>query len=115
MSLKSSGLILPRDGPWPRPTILFLVKFLRKEEHVDSLLDGKLYAKRLACFKKLEADQQSGRSDPDEGTSSWMQPGQVSLEINGWDMTGDLAGARSDAADLARSPQRVLRSCGPHR
>ena len=90
-STNSSGLILPNDGPSPRPMIFFLVKFL-KEQHVESLLAGKLYAQRLACFKKTEGDAPPGRIDPNEGTSSWMQPGQVRIEINGRDLTGDLAG-----------------------
>lgn len=72
--------------------ISFLVKFLSKEEYVDCFLDGKLYAQRLASFKKLEDDAQPGRFDPHEGTSSWMQPGQVRIEINGMDLSGDLAG-----------------------
>ena len=90
-STDSSGLILPSDGPSPRPRVFFLVKFL-KERHVDSLLDGKLYAQRLARFKKAEGGAPPGRIDPHEGTSSWMQPGQVRIEINGMDLTGDLAG-----------------------
>ena len=77
----------------PRPTTFFLVKFLSKYQHVESLLDGKLYAQRLALFKRIEgAAAECGRLDRDEGTSSWMQPGKVHLEINGWDMTSDLAG-----------------------
>ena len=88
----SSGVILPRVGPFPRPTIFFLVKFLSKERHVECFLNGKLYAQRLASFKEIEDDAQSGRFDPHEGTSSWMQPGQVRIVINGMDLSSDLAG-----------------------
>ncbi len=92
ISADSSGMILPRVRPYPRPTIFFLVKFLKKARYVKCFLDGKLYAQRLASFKEIEDDAQSGRCDPHEGTSSWIQPGQVRIEINGIDLSGDLAG-----------------------
>ena len=53
---------------------------------------GTLHAKRLAHFKKREEAVAHGRLDPHEGTSSWMQPGSVQLEINDWNLTPDLAG-----------------------
>lgn len=67
-----------------RRTVFFFVKFLRSEEHVEGLLSGWLYAQRLSRFKQSEGRFAPGRLDPDEGTSSWMQPDRVGLEVNGW-------------------------------
>lgn len=91
-SARSSGLIVPNDGTLPRQRILFLVKFLSSEAYVESLLRGRLYAQRLSWFKQREDGTAPGRLDPHEGTSSWLQPGSVRLEMNGWDFTPDLAG-----------------------
>lgn len=91
-SVNPSGLTVPNGGTQPPQPILFLVKFVHKEKHVKSLLRGELYAQRLSCFKRRESGTAPGLVDPHEGTSSWMQPGSVSLQINGWDLTPDLAG-----------------------
>ena len=99
----------------PLQKILFFVKFLSSDERVESLLRGKLYAQRLSCFKQSDDGTASGRLDRHEGTSSWMQPGSYRLEINGWDMTPDLAGPTPDAAELVQPSERVLRSCRPCR
>ena len=72
--------------------ILFLVKFLNKEAHVRDLLDGKIYANRLSWFKRMEAEDASGRLDRHEGAIAWHQPDRVNVVINGWNMTPDLAG-----------------------
>ena len=87
-----AGLLVPNTETSPPQTILFLIKFLSSEERAESLVRGTLYAKRLAHFKEREEAKADGRRDPHEGTSSWMQPGRVELEINGWNMTPDLAG-----------------------
>ena len=100
----SAGLLVPNTEMSPPQTVLFLIKFLSGEERAESMVRGLLHAKRLAHFKKredAEADRRldphedaeaDGRLDPHEGTSSWMQPGSVELEINGWNLTPDLAG-----------------------
>ena len=85
------GLEIPGSRTSPAH-ILWFIKFLEKEVHVKDLLDGKLYANRLSWFKRRESRERSGRSDQNEGTSSWMQPGRVEVVINGWNMTPDLAG-----------------------
>ena len=73
--------------------ILFLVKFLNKEAHVRDLLDGKIYANRLSWFKRMEAEDASGRLDRHEGVVAWHQPDRISsLVINNWNLTPDLAG-----------------------
>ena len=82
---------MPNGGTLSPQTILFLVKFLSSDGHVESLLGGRLYAQRLSWFKQREDGTVPGRLDPHEGTSSWMQPGSVRLTINGWDLTSDLA------------------------
>ena len=87
-----AGLLLPNTETSPPQTILLFVKFVSSEEHAESLVRGTLHAKRLAHFKKLEESEELGRRDPHEGTTSWMQPGSVRLEINGWNLTPDLAG-----------------------
>ena len=89
---RPSGLIVPHGDTSPPQTILFFVKFLSRDDHVESLLRGTLYAQRLTCFKQREDVDAPGRLDPHEGTSSWMQPGSIYLEINGWNLTPDLAG-----------------------
>ena len=72
--------------------ILFLVKFMSEEDHVRDLLDGKIYANRLAWFKRAEGEDASGVPDRNEGTVVWHQPDRIHLEINGMDITTDLAG-----------------------
>lgn len=89
---RSSGLFVPNAMDSPPQDILFLVKFVDKVEHVEDLLDGKLFAHRLAWFKRREDTDEAGRSDSDEGTSIWHQPGQIRLVINDQDLTPDLAG-----------------------
>lgn len=91
-SERSSGLFVPNDLDSPQQRILFLVKFVNKVEHVEDLLDGKLFAQRLAWFKRRESTDEVGRLDRHEGTSVWHQPGQIRLVINDWDLTPDLAG-----------------------
>lgn len=87
----TSGLIVPNGDTLPPQRIFFLVKFL-SAERVEGLLRGRLYAKRLSSFKQSEDRTSAGRLDRYEGTSSWMQPGSHHLELNGWNMTPDLAG-----------------------
>ena len=73
-------------------TIFLFVKFFDKPEYVRDFVQGKIYYSRLSFFKQLEADGNLGRADLHEGTTSWLQPGQGRLEINGRDISADLAG-----------------------
>ena len=66
--------------------ILFLVKFLAEEDHVQDLLDGKIYANRLSYFRKIEEADDSGRGDQHEGAMAWHQPDRVSLKIDDVDI-----------------------------
>lgn len=86
-----AGVEIPGSRSSPAH-IFWFIKFLEKEAHVKDLLDGRLYANRLSWFKRHEPRERAGRSDQNEGTSSWMQPDRVELVINGWNMTPDLAG-----------------------
>ena len=72
--------------------IFFLVKFFDNEVHASDFVEGKVYANTLATFKALEGIDDSGRADRHEGTIAWLQPGQGRLEINGMDISDDLAG-----------------------
>ena len=89
---RPSGLFVPNDLNSPPQQVLFLVKFVNKVAHVNDLLNGKLFAQRLASFKRREINDAAGRFDRNEGTSHWQQPGLVHLAINDWDLTPDLAG-----------------------
>ncbi len=72
--------------------ILFLAKFFDNEIHAKEFVRGRVYANTLAAFKVLEGTDDSGRADRHEGTVAWLQPGCGRLDINGMDITDDLAG-----------------------
>ena len=72
--------------------IFFLVKFFDNEVHAGDFIRGRVYANTLATFKAFEGFDDSGRADRHEGTIAWLQPGHGRLEINGMDITDDLAG-----------------------
>ena len=72
--------------------VFFLIKFFDNEDHVRDFLSGRIHANMLAKFKRLEGIDDSGRGDRHESTIAWLQPGQGRLEINGMDITDDLAG-----------------------
>lgn len=44
------------------------IKILQEQSHVDDLLDGRLYCNRIAMFRGIEGEDESGRNDPYEGT-----------------------------------------------
>ena len=71
--------------------VLMLVKFFSEEEHATQFVDGKIRCNTVRTFKKWENSDGSGRADRNEGTSAWLQPGQVQVVINGMDMSADLA------------------------
>ena len=72
--------------------IFFFVKFFDNDAHAKEFVKGRVYANTLATFKALEGTDDSGRADRHEGTIAWLQPGQGCLEINGMDISDDLAG-----------------------
>ena len=72
--------------------IIVLVKFLKEEQHANDLIGGKIYAKNLSYFKKIEDPESANRNDRHEGVVSWLQPDQGHLVLNGIDFTPDLAG-----------------------
>ena len=75
--------------------IFFLIKFCDNGDHAADFVNGKIYANTLATFKTHVSQGRSdgsGRADRHEGTISWLQPSLVRLEINGMDITNDLAG-----------------------
>ena len=73
-------------------TIFFLVKFFPEASHAAEFVDGKLFCNTLSAFKKMEGTDDSGRADRNEGTTLWLQPGEVNLVLNDMDLSNDLAG-----------------------
>lgn len=77
----------------PRRLTLFLVKFIDNASYAEQLLDGRVFASRLATFIRVEDnDTSSARQDRNEATVAFHQPDRIDLEINGRNMTSDLAG-----------------------
>ena len=72
-------------------TIIFLVKFFEKEHYASDFVGGKMYSNTLGYAKKREDEDRSGRADRDEGTTAWLQPGQVDLKLSGIDLSDALA------------------------
>ena len=72
--------------------IFFLVKFFDDDAHAEDFVRGRVYANTLKLFKTLEGTDDSERADRHEGTIAWLQPGQGQFELNGMDITDDLAG-----------------------
>ena len=72
---------------------MFFVKFYEEALWADDFTRGELLCRTVREIKELEDNSNSGRADKDEGTIAWLQPGQGYLEINGRDLTADLAGA----------------------
>ena len=72
--------------------VFLLVKFFNNQRHADEFVRGRVFCNRLSRFKNDEFDDTTGRIDPHEGTTGWLQPGQVQLQLNGIDLTADLAG-----------------------
>ena len=73
-------------------TVLFLVKFFDNPDYAEDFVNGRIFANRLSKFKQAENGDESGRMDRHEGTTDWLQPGNIRLTINGMDMSDDLAG-----------------------
>ena len=80
-------------------TIFGLVKFLETEYHVRDFIEGKLYLNRLSYFKRIEESTTVTRKDKHEGVVQWLQPGDIHLEINGYNLSDDLAGPLSVQMD----------------
>jgi hypothetical protein len=64
-----------------KQAILYLVKFYDDEEHADQLIKGRLFFRRLSCFKKMEETKDDGRADRHEATAVWLQPDRVSIQF----------------------------------
>ena len=88
--------------------VFFLIKFFDNEDHGRDFVSGRIYANTLAKFKRLEGVDDSGRGDRNEGTIAWLQPGQGRLEINGMDITDDLAGPVQLQKKLAGPSSHLL-------
>ena len=73
-------------------TIIFLVKFFQEERYAADFVAGKIFCNTLRTFKQMKGVGSEGRADKNEGTTAWLQPGLVQAELNGMDISGDLAG-----------------------
>ncbi len=81
--------------PRERRHIFFLCKFFEKEKHAADFMVGRLYANKLSYFQRLEELEHAKRGDKHEGIIAWGQPGIVRIEIDGHDISNDLAGPAS--------------------
>ena len=81
-------------------------------------MHGQLYANSLSFFKSLEEGDSASRGDKHEGTIFWGQPGKIQIEINGHDMSNDLAGPASlssnrlDQFNVVCLYAACIRNCG---
>ena len=73
-------------------TTFSLVKFCKKRTYANDFVNGKIRVSKLSTFKDSQTNDDSGRIDTHEGTTSWLQPGIGQLVINDMNMTNDLAG-----------------------
>ena len=80
------------DGNNRKQQIFFLAKFCESEEYANDFMNGRLYANRLSFFKEIEDAGDANRGDKYEGTMVWGQPGLAQIEINGQNISNDLAG-----------------------
>lgn len=64
-------------------TIYFFVKTFENASYASQFLDGLLYMNTLDYFVKLETSDSTGRGDRHEGLGAWLQPKEISFEING--------------------------------
>ena len=69
-------------------TIISLAKFFEKEKYADDFVRGKVYCNTLRTFKKMKDKDASGRFDNDEGTTAWLQPDEVDIQMSGINFTG---------------------------
>ena len=72
--------------------VFLLVKFFGNKDHADEFVRGSVFCNRLSRFREGESDDATGRIDKHEGTNIWLQPENARLQLNGFDMSDDLAG-----------------------
>lgn len=71
-------------------TVFLFIKFFEEQEYAQAFLEGKVFAKRLSAFRTQEGEDTTGRIDPDEGTTSWLQGENLKLVLNGMDLSEGL-------------------------
>ena len=82
---------ITEDERQPTPPVFMLVKFFERPTYAADFVSGKLFCNTVGSFKAREDPGNSGRVDRNEGTIAWLQPGQGRFELNGIDLTPDLA------------------------
>ena len=78
-----------------RTHIFFLCKFFDNPDYASDFMNGQLYANRLSYFQNPQEPDQARRRDQHEGTVAWGQPDIIKIEINGHDISHDLAAPAS--------------------
>jgi hypothetical protein len=58
------------------------IKFFSEERYADEFARGRLYLNRLSYFSKLENNLDDGRPDSHEAIAMWLQPNDLSIELN---------------------------------
>lgn len=61
-------------------TIMYLIKFFKREEYADQFINGLLYLNTLSYFQKLEQAEIDGRSDENEAVAVWLQKASIQFE-----------------------------------
>ncbi len=70
--------------------IFLFIKFFDKQEYAEAFLQGKVFANRLSAFRRAEGEDTTARIDRDEGTTSWLQGANLTLVLNGMDLSEGL-------------------------
>ena len=95
-------------NPDEKIRMFFLCKFFEKENYALDFLDGRMYANKLSYFKSLEERSQDKRGDRYEGTIIWGQPGVIKIEINGHDLSKNLAAPVSMSSNYLLNEVNVV-------
>ena len=74
-----------------KPNIFAFIKFYERKEYANQFVAGQIFCNRVSYYKDNSSNDLDRRSDTDEGTSLWLQPGRGQLILNGVDLSNDLA------------------------
>ena len=96
----------------PQTHIFFLCKFFDNPDHASNFMNGRLYANKLSYFQNLEEPDRARRGDRHEGIVAWGQPGIIKVEINGHDLSNDLAAPAWLSSDRLREFNVVCMHAG---
>lgn len=66
-----------------KSVIYALVRIFERKEHAESFLRGELRFGQISTYKSYVDKNGEHRGDPFEGVISWLQPSEVSVELDG--------------------------------